>query len=78
MAFPEWGTAPIKCSKRGCKWKGYETDLAHAPAKIVNVTGTTNVCPTCGCDSYYFMTKRQIDIWEKQKADACRKKEGER
>ncbi len=27
MGYPKFGTAPIKCAKRGCKFRGYETDL---------------------------------------------------
>jgi len=67
MSYPAWGTAPIKCAKCGCKWKGYETEMVKKPTKIVDVTGTTHVCPVCGHDSYQFLTPRQIEIWKKQK-----------
>lgn len=66
--YPDFGTTPIKCAKRGCKWVGYETELAKRPTKIVGVSATTSVCPICGHDSYQFLTDRQIKIWKKQKA----------
>lgn len=54
MTYPEYGTAPIKCSKRGCKWTGLETDLAFKP--LAGAMGAfKNCCPACGCDSYYFI-----------------------
>lgn len=58
MSYPAFGTAPIKCSKRKCDWKGYETDLVQVP-------GQQSTCPKCGCDSYYFMTEREIKAWER-------------
>jgi hypothetical protein len=64
---PAFGTAPIRCSKRSCKWKGYETEMKKVPHPTISIA-TQNVCPSCGCDSYYIMTPREIAAWEKAKA----------
>ena len=62
-----YGTAPIRCGRTRCKWRGFETELAKTPhPKWANVT--QNVCPSCGCDNYLFMTQREIAAWEKTKA----------
>ena len=58
MSNPAFGTAPIKCSKRKCDWKGYETDLLRAAWK-------TSKCPKCGCETYYFMTESEVKEWER-------------
>ena len=71
---PPFGTAPIRCGRTRCKWRGYETDLKKAPGTIGGVSCTCNVCPTCGCDSYSFMTVGEIEAWErKQRAQAQQK-----
>lgn len=61
---------PIICSRKGCGWRGYESQMSQVPDE--SYTGVIKVskavCPKCGCDSYYFMTDRQIKWWEKQKA----------
>jgi len=59
MSRPAYGTAPIKCSRRACKWRGYETGLVPVPHKTISGV-TSQVCPTCGCDSYYTMTDREM------------------
>lgn len=64
MALPRHGVAPIKCAKRGCFFRGYETDLQKKADQISGVKVQISVCPDCGHDSYQFMTKRQIAIWE--------------
>lgn len=54
MNYPAWGTVPIECGKRACKWTGYETDLKPRPHKTLpNVD--VKCCPVCGCESYYFI-----------------------
>lgn len=63
MSRPAWGTAPIRCGKTKCKWRGYETDLASVPHKKF-VSARQSVCPVCGCDSYMFMTQREIAAWQ--------------
>jgi hypothetical protein len=59
---PAFGTAPIRCGKTRCKWRGYETDLASVPHKSWP-GATQSVCPTCGCDSYMHMTPKEIAAW---------------
>jgi predicted Rdx family selenoprotein len=67
---PAWGTAPIRCGKTRCKWRGFETDLAEVPhAEWANAM--QRVCPTCGNDSYMFMTQREIAAWERKKAEGA-------
>jgi hypothetical protein len=52
--MPIFGTTPIKCGKRACQWRGFETALAKKPdAESPNLTH--NVCPVCGHDSYEFL-----------------------
>ena len=66
---PPFGTAPIRCGKARCKWRGFETDLVGRPGKH----GLTyKVCPTCGCDSYSFMTAKEIAAWKPVGVQACR------
>ena len=67
MERPAFGTAPIRCGRNRCSWRGYETDMEKVPSTIGGVRCTTNVCPTCGCDSYSFMTDREIKAWERKK-----------
>lgn len=62
-----FGSAPIRCGKTKCKWRGFETDLSNKPALNAGVSVTQNVCPTCGCDSYMFMTEKEITAWERVK-----------
>lgn len=64
---PEWGTAPIKCARRKCSFRGYETDLAEKPGRIAGVACRNYVCPQCGCGDYYFMSDREIANWKKTK-----------
>ena len=70
MDRPAWGAAPIRCGKMKCKWRGLETDLVSIThRKIYNAT--QSVCPTCGCDSYMFMTEKEIAAW-KRKTEVAR------
>lgn len=64
---PKFGTAPIRCGRTRCKWRGFENDLADG-AK--NGLVAPKLCPSCGCDSYSFMTEREIKAWERAKAGA--------
>lgn len=61
---PQFGTAPIRCGKTKCKWRGFETELRE----VHNARWTQHVCPTCGCESYSFMTPKEIQAWERKKA----------
>lgn len=71
---PPFGTAPIRCGRTRCSWRGYETDLKKVPGTIGGLRCTRNACPTCGCDSYSFMTAGEIEAWErKQRAQAQQK-----
>lgn len=63
---PKYGADPIRCGKTRCKWRGFETDLAQVPHKSIK-SMSINVCPACGCNSYMFMTPREISVWEKSK-----------
>lgn len=60
---PAFGTAPIRCGKARCKWRGFETGLRE----IHTTRWTQKVCPACGCDSYIFMTPKEIQAWERSK-----------
>lgn len=43
----------ITCAKRGCEWKGMESDLRPG-GRVKGIRGAIQrVCPQCGCDSYY-------------------------
>ncbi|WP_338496183.1 hypothetical protein [Delftia tsuruhatensis] len=65
---------PIRCGRTRCSWRGYETDLNKVAGTIGGVTCTDHVCPTCGCDSYSFMTVGEIQAWEwKRRAQAQQK-----
>ena len=59
---PAFGTAPIRCGKTRCKWRGFETDLAKRRGEHGMTHG---VCPTCGCDSYMFMTDKEVAAWKR-------------
>jgi len=59
--YPVFGTHPIKCSKKGCDWVGYETNMSGV--EIDSIT-TQRVCPICGNDSYYFMSQRQMKYYQ--------------
>lgn len=68
MSFPAYGTAPIRCGKRKCDWRGYETGLASAPHPKFK-SATQSACPACGCTSHLFMSEREIAAWERSKSD---------
>lgn len=55
---PKFGTAQIECGKRSCKWAGTERDLKQEPHKTFS-NCMQNVCPQCGCDSYYIIRDKK-------------------
>lgn len=67
--YPDFGTAPIRCGRTACKWRGFETDLKKLPAsgRIGSISMTKSVCPTCDSGSYMFMTPGEIKAWERKK-----------
>ncbi len=73
MDRPPFGTAPIRCGRTRCKWRGYETDMKKVPGIIGGVRCTENVCPTCGCDSYSFLTPSEIKAWDRQRTTGIKK-----
>lgn len=75
MERPSWGTAPIRCGRTRCKWRGFEGDLNEEPGKMGNIDCSRSVCPDCGYDSYMFMTPGEIAAWERAKS-AARKQGG--
>ena len=62
--WPAWNTAPIRCGRTKCKWRGYEGMLSSVKEGI----WTNSVCPVCGCHEYMFMTPGEIKAWERKKA----------
>jgi predicted nucleic acid-binding Zn-ribbon protein len=66
MSLPEYGTHPIRCGRRACKWRGYETDMSKVPSKRFEGS-ISSVCPVCGCNEYMFMTAGEIKAWERKK-----------
>ena len=72
MSIPErpaFGTAPIRCGKTKCAWRGFETDLKKVETKQWgHVQATKSVCPTCGNDDYMFMTPGETKAWDRKKA----------
>ena len=69
MPRPEFGTAPIRCGKTRCKWRGFETDLRLEPQPEWQ-GAAQRVCPSCSCDSYMFMTAKETAAWDRAKATA--------
>lgn len=67
--YPKVGTSPIRCGRTRCKWRGYETDLKEATSTIGGLS--CSVCPTCGYDSYSFMTPGEIKAWEQAQSAAA-------
>lgn len=65
---PKYGTAPIRCGRTKCSWRGYEGDLKQEPGSIGGLKCTTSTCPVCSHDSYMFMTPGEIKAWERKKA----------
>lgn len=63
-SIPALNTAPIRCGRSKCKWRGYEGDLLPGRHE------QCNVCPECGCPEYMFMTPGEIKAWERKKAKA--------
>jgi rubrerythrin len=53
MSYPKYGTHPIFCGVKKCKWVGYETEMK---------TGDdgANECPICGAAGYYFMNDKEM------------------
>lgn len=64
---PAYNTAPIRCGKLKCKWRGYEGELVSVPSKKFGAGVTDKVCPVCGKNEYCFMTPREIAVWERRK-----------
>lgn len=71
MSRPTYGAAPIRCGKRKCTWRGYETEMVGVPSKKFGAGVTENVCPVCGGRGYYFMTPGEIKAWERKKAESA-------
>lgn len=60
-----YGTAPIRCGRLRCKWRGFESLLTEKPGEH----GLRHkICPVCGCDSYSFMSAGEINAWERSKS----------
>ena len=66
---PAFGTAPIRCGKKKCKWRGLETSLKRVPYSRGGAGATQGVCPVCSHDSYYFMTPKETSAWNRKKAE---------
>ena len=69
--YPAVGTAPIRCGRTRCTWRGYETDLKDELGCSGDISWS--VCPACGYDSYNFMTPDEIKAWESKKAPQAKK-----
>ncbi len=67
---PAYNTAPIRCGKLKCKWRGYEGELIGVASKRHGPGVTDKVCPICGTHDYYHMTPREIAAWERNKLAA--------
>ena len=76
MSYPPFGTSPIRCGRTRCKFRGHETDLKKVPGQIGGMACTQSVCPSCGCDSYSFLTEGEIKAWERAKRAAQAAKQG--
>ncbi len=76
MPYPAFGTAPIRCGRTRCKWRGLETELQEAPTTIGGMRATKRICPTFGCDSFMFMTAGEIAAWERKKSTQTQRTEG--
>lgn len=66
---PAYNTAPIRCGRMKCKWRGYEGELTSVPSKKFGAGVTDKVCPVCGKNEYCFMTPREITTWERRKEE---------
>ncbi len=66
---PAFNTAPIRCGKQKCKWRGYEGQLVGVPSKKFGSGVTDKTCPECGCYGYMFMTLREVAVWERRKRE---------
>ena len=64
---PAYNTAPIRCGRMKCKWRGYEAELVGVPSKTFGPGVTDKVCPVCGENGYYHMTPREIQVWQRRK-----------
>jgi hypothetical protein len=61
MTYPKYGTELIKCSKRKCTWRGYETEMGRGAKGECQ-------CPVCGNSSYYFLSEKEKSQFEKVKS----------
>lgn len=43
----------VECSKRKCKWQGWESELVRIPSRDLGEGAWDHTCPKCGNDSYY-------------------------
>ena len=75
MDYPKFGTAFIRCGRTRCSWRGLEADLKKVPGTMGDVRCVTSTCPTCGCDSYSFMSLREINSWKRKQSAAIAAKE---
>lgn len=66
MGYPPYGESPIRCGKKGCPWRGYETSLRAVRAPE-DPDRLDHVCPVCGEIGYFFMTKKEIAAWQLKK-----------
>lgn len=66
MGYPPYGVAPVRCGKKGCPWRGYETEM-RAVRVPEDPDRLDHVCPICGEDGYFFMTKKEIAAWQSEK-----------
>lgn len=60
---PAYHTAPIRCGRLRCKWRGYEVELTSVPSKKFGTGVTDKVCPVCDTHGYYHMTQGEIAAW---------------
>lgn len=65
---PAYNTAPIRCGKMKCKWRGYEGELSNVPSKKFGPGVKDKVCPVCGTHGYWHMTEGEIKAWERKKS----------
>ena len=64
---PAYNTAPIRCGRMKCKWRGYEGEKTSVQSKKFGPGVTAKVCPVCGTHGYYHMTQGEIAAWERRK-----------
>lgn len=45
--------------------------LKKVPATMGGIACTTSICPSCGNDSYMFMTPGEIAAWERKQREVA-------